>query len=240
MFREAAAQFGVELTPQEDYDWLVILGAGMLVDHLVDVEKADIAEPFEEIVSGHIREDLSADIQIRAINYMLRQTEEGRRRIFDRVRQVNELAAAQREAVLASEVVGIRITEADILSSLLSLPTEGVSDSAARSNFNFWLASWSRVGYLLDSLFDAKQDYRNGESGMRPTIRSRLRFALAASKESVTALKRTPPRLLGKCALNGINYVVRQKRVKLLEDSSCLKKTGSDLAGATSARLGKM
>ena len=215
LFREAARQFGVKPTEQEDYDWIVILGAAMLVDHLVDVERTDIVAPVRTIVAGTIRQDLNADIQTRTANYVFRQTAAGQQLFFDRIRRVNELAEAQREATAAREVIDIRRTEADIFSAMLSLSILDESDAAARINFNLWLNSWAKVGYLVDSLIDVAKDYKNGESGVPPTLGARLLFAAAVSIESATALRRTPPKLLGTCALYAFKDIFNQKRVKL-------------------------
>jgi hypothetical protein len=217
LFHSAANQFGVELTDEESYDWAVVLGGSMLLDHLVDVEQVDITGPFQEITSGHFRDDLSRDIQVRFANFMHRQDEQGRQALLDGVRTVDELAERQRNAGSVQEIIDIRREEADILSSFLELETDGHPDAAARKRFNRWVNSWSRVGYMLDSLFDIKQDYENGEVGLRPTLSDRIKLAKAAATESALAVKRTPPNLFGKCVLNGIRYVVLDMKLPVTE-----------------------
>jgi hypothetical protein len=219
LFRNAAESFGVDLLDQEDYDWLVVMGAAMLVDHLIDVEGLDINSPFQDIIDGNLREDLHPDLQIRAVNYMRRQNPQQRAVIFDSVALVDELSGAQRKATKPNEVVDIRLAEADVLAQLLSLETGKGSDSHARIKLNKWISSWSRTGYLLDSLADIKTDYSTGQSGVYPSIWARLIYATAASRESIAALSRTPPSLLGKCAMSGVNYVVKQRRVNVQASS---------------------
>ena len=68
LFYDAAQAFGVELTPQETYDWRVILGSAMVADHLLDIEKKDIGIAFGNILSGSIRPDLDRDAQVRTVN----------------------------------------------------------------------------------------------------------------------------------------------------------------------------
>jgi hypothetical protein len=70
---------------------------------------------------------------------------------------------------------------------------------------------------MLDSLFDIKQDYENGEVGLRPTLSDRIKLAKAAATESALAVKRTPPNLFGKCVLNGIRYVVLDMKLPVTE-----------------------
>ncbi|HEX5455965.1 MAG TPA: hypothetical protein VFW77_01225 [Candidatus Saccharimonadales bacterium] len=218
LFHAAADQFGVELTDEESYDWAVVLGGSMLLDHLVDVEQVDITGPFQEITSGHFRDDLSRDIQVRFANFMHRQDEQGRQALLDGVKSVDELARSQRNAETVQEIIDIRREEADLLASFLKLPTDGLLDASARKEFNRWVNSWSRVGYMMDSLFDIKQDYENGEVGLRPTLSDRIKLAKAAAEESVVAIKRTPPSLFGKCVLNGMRYVVFNMKLPVTEE----------------------
>lgn len=219
LFRQAAECFGVELSEHEDYDWLVVMGAAMLIDHLVDVEGLDIKAPFQQITNGSLREDLHPDLQIRAINYMRRQNAEQQAFVFEAVSQVNELSIAQRKATRAKETVDIRLAEADILAQLLSLETADKPDMQARTRLNRWISSWSRTGYLLDSLADIGDDFSSGQSGVYPSVGARLVYATAASRESLTALGRTPPSLIGKCAMIGVNYVIKQRRVDVQTSS---------------------
>ena len=212
LFRSAAREFDVDVTDQEDYDWLVELGAGMLIDHLVDVEKQDVSPLFRDIIAGNLRTDLAADLQIRAINYMGRKPLEARQQIYQWVQEVNDLAIAQRNATKPAEVIDINIRESEILSSLLSLEHQGMDDEDERLAFNGWLRGWGRTGYLLDTLVDAKADYANGESGVKPTPFVMAHYASVLSAEAAVSLRKTPSRLLGKSALVGLNYVVRGMR----------------------------
>lgn len=215
LFREAARQFGVHVTTQEDYDWLVELGAGMLIDHLVDVEKEDIGPLFRDIANGNIRQDLNHDIQIRTINYLGRQTPEAMSTILRQVEEVNELAIAQRHATKPKEVVDIRIAEAEIFAAILALDESTEQDEVARRSFNTWLRGFSRTGYLVDTLFDVREDFESGGSGVRPGASALREYAFYATQESLNALKKTPPGLIGKCALAGFNYVMKQKRLSV-------------------------
>lgn len=212
LFRSAAEEFGVQLTTQEYYDWLVELEAAMLIDHLVDVERKDVPPHFHEIVSGKFRDDLAADIQIRAVNYMGRQPGEYREQIYTWVEEVNDLAVAQQNASKPGDVVDINVREAEILAALLALKFDDTSDEQARQNFNNWLRGWSRTGYLLDVLVDMKSDFESGESGVRPSAFAAAHYATALAGESITSMAKTPPALIGKCALVGMNYVIRGKR----------------------------
>lgn len=213
LFREAARQFDVNLSEQEDYDWLAQFGACMLIDHLVDVEKTDLPLFFKNIMNGRIRNDLNSDVQVRAINYMGRLTPEARERIFTQVAEVNGLVSAQRSASKAAEVVDIRIAEADIFTSVVALEETGELDGDARKSFNAWLVGASRAAYLIDSMFDMREDYENGETSVKPNAAARLHYINAAVHESLSALKRTPAGLVGKSALVAVNYVMKQRRL---------------------------
>ena len=82
LFRSAAQRFGVELSEEEDYEWMVGLEFAKLVDHLVDVEKQDASSSYKDIVSGNLRSDLKTDIQIRTINFMARRSPEERAKLL--------------------------------------------------------------------------------------------------------------------------------------------------------------
>jgi len=215
LFREAARHFGVNLTDQEDHDWLVGLEAGMLIDHLVDVEKENVNLQFRAIIEGNLRQDLYPDAQIRAINYMARLNPEARQIILGYVDQVNELAIAQRQATRAQEVADIRITEADIFAAILSVHESDGPDAQARQRFNRWLQGFSRTGYTLDTLVDMREDFASGESGVAPTAAARVYYGKIASREALSAMRKTPLSLLGRCALVGANYVVKQKKLSI-------------------------
>jgi hypothetical protein len=217
LFREAARQFDVDLSKQEDYDWLAQFGACMLIDHLVDVEKTDLPLFFNDIISGSIRDDLNPDVQVRAINYMGRLAPEARGRIFSQVAQVNKLVTAQRSASKATEVVDIRIAEADIFTSVVALEETDGMDESARKSFNAWLLGASRAAYLMDTMFDMRKDYENGETSVKPSAVARLQYAHAATREGLFALKRTPAGLIGKSALVAVNYVMKQRRLDVTE-----------------------
>lgn len=211
LFIATAESFGVKLTAQERYDWQATLGASMLIDHLIDVEKSDINEPFQKIMAGNIRPDLNQDIQIRSINYLGRQTAETRARIFDLVPMVGKLAIEQRNATKAKEVINIRKTEAPILASILSVSAAG-EDSAARIKFNDWIQSWSTVGYLTDSLIDMRADYANGESSVKPTPAAAVTYAHAAASEGFKALKNMSPKLIAMAANHAFKSLILNRK----------------------------
>ncbi len=215
LFREAARQFGVDLTEQEDYEWMAGLEFAKLVDHLVDVEKQDASTSYKEIISGKLRDDLNSDIQVRTINFMARKSLDERAGILEILDEVNTLVTAQRIATKASEVVDIRFTEAELLTSLFALEERGLTDDAARQTFNKWLDQWHRAGYLVDTLFDMRDDFKNGETSVIPTVGAGLHYAGVASRESFTAVRKTPAALIGKCALEGFRYVILQKSINV-------------------------
>jgi len=215
LFRNSAHNFGVTLSQQEDYDWLAVMQTCMLVDHLADEEKTDISVAFDGIFSGEMHENLDYDAQVRAHNYMHRQSEAKQQRIIELIAIVQALIKNQRDTSSVEELIEIRLSEATVLTELLSLNVSDSDDAEARANFNSWLSSWAAVGYLLDSLIDMKADYDNGESSVLPTKNSRLRLLKPLARESMKAIPATPVKVLGECALNGFNYVVRNNRADL-------------------------
>ena len=217
LFRGAARSFGVELEDQEDEDWRAMLGGAYLVDHLLDIDKTDIMPGVAAIVSGELIEGLHERTQVRFREYMLRQEESRYDDIIRRLEQVSSLSHRQALAESAQEVIDIRREEADLLAYLLGLPTHNRRDSVARERFNDWLVGWSRCGYLLDTLIDMKLDYDNGDSGVRPTTRAKAVIAGVAVKESLIATRKTPLRLLGKCALVGARYLLLNKKPDLTD-----------------------
>ncbi len=222
LFGEIARSFGVEVTDEDQQHWRSVLGAAMLLDHLLDVEdlsssngaeRRDFVGSFVTLMQGNLRDDLDRTTQVRAANYMARQTPERQQGIYGDVLAVDELTRRQRQTAKAGELVDIRLTEADILSSLLALNHEtDTPDASARESFNKWVQSWSRVGYTLDSLIDLKRDYENRESQVRPTVLARAVIARTVVVEGGVALKRTPARAMASCAVNGFRYVIKQDR----------------------------
>jgi len=215
LFRNSAEAFGVHLSPQEDYDWLVIIGASMLVDHLVDVEKSNLEESFDAIAKGHVREDLNKDVQVRTINYLVRQSEEKKSKIARQLSKVSLLTEEQRNATKARSVVAVRIAESGIFSSLLHLEHNNTDDSEAREKFNRWVDTWSRFGYLLDSFVDIREDFDQASSQVAPTILNRLVYAKAALKEGAELFTRTPKKIVGKIALVGLRYIFLRRKVQV-------------------------
>jgi hypothetical protein len=222
LFGEIATSFGVDVSNADHHHWRSVLGAAMLLDHLLDVEdksnkgvpeKEGFVRSFVVLMQGQLRDDLDEVIQIRTVNYMARQHPERQQKIYDDVLTVDELTRRQRQTTDVHDLVDIRLTEADILSSLLALDyEENIPDANARGSFNQWVQSWSRVGYTLDSLVDLKEDFQNGESMVRPTLHARGILAKTVATESGVAVKRTPPRTMVKCAVNGFRYVIKEHR----------------------------
>lgn len=208
LFRDAAQLTGVELHPQEDLDWGYLMEGASLVDHLLDTEKVSVVPEMRRIGAGTYRPDLHLLSQMHFADYVGRQTEEKLDGMFDQLLRVEELVHAQREATKAREVVEIRVEEADILASFLSLPVGNTVDAYNRIVFNDWLVGFSRAGYLVDSFIDLKKDFVNGESGVKPTARARAVVGSAAVKEGIAALNKTPPKLLKKCGATAVKYVV--------------------------------
>lgn len=214
LFRQIALSMGVELSPQEDYDWLAIMQMCMLIDHLGDESQTDIASSLFDIASGSLSSDLDMDAQVRTHNYIHRQSPERQKRLFDLATGMDALLQEQRVNTTIERYIDIRKAEAGILVELLSL-TDSAKDHQSRIEFNEWLKSWAHVGYLLDSLIDMNSDYMNGESSVKPSISARFSLLRPLLKESLVALQRTPNRQIGKCALNAVNYLARNKRVQM-------------------------
>ncbi len=212
LFRMAAQEFGVNLSEQEDNDWRALLGGAYFVDHLLDIDKDDVQSRVVALASGQLLDSLHENTQIRFREYLLRQAETRYEDIIRRLGQVSSLAHQQASAKSASDVITVRRQEADLLAYLLALPAEDRPDAEAREKFNDWLLGWSRAGYLLDSLVDMGLDYKNSDSGVEPTIRSRVSVGAAAIKETFIAARKTPPRLLGHCALVGFRYLLLNKK----------------------------
>lgn len=215
LFRSVARNMGVELSEQEDYDWLVLMQLCMLLDHLADEEQTDITSALEAIYDGELRRDLNTDAQVRTHNYLHRQPPESREKLLGKAKKVQALLETQRTLQSADELVRQRQQEAIILAEILSLEQVGGSDNQARLKFNTWLKSWASVGYLLDSLLDLGSDYENHESLVRPSFSTRLAIAKPLMREAIVAVRETPVREIGKCALNGFNYLARNRRVTM-------------------------
>lgn len=217
LFNRAAEVFGVELTEQEDNDCRALLGGAYLVDHLLDIDKTDIMPYLSSIIAGHGIPTLHQDTQVRFRNYMLRQSEASYDDIMRRLDGVSLFAHRQTEARTAGEVIDVRLEEADLLTHFLALPTDSRSDSAAREKFNTWLGGWSRTGYLLDTLMDLRLDYRNGDSGLKPSVDAYATIAAATIKESLPAIRNTPMRLIGKCAIVGFKYTLLNMKPEMTD-----------------------
>lgn len=208
LFRDAAQLIGVDLQRQEDIDWGYLMEGAALVDHLLDTEKVSVVPEMRRIGAGEYRPDLHLSSQRNFANYVGRQTVEKLDGMFDQLERVEKLVQAQREATKAREVVEIRVEEANILASFLSLPVGDTVDAYNRIVFNDWLVGFSRAGYLVDSFIDLKKDFVNGESGVKPTARARAVVGTAAVREGVAALNKTPPQLIKKCGATAVKYVM--------------------------------
>jgi hypothetical protein len=215
LFREAAGAFKVQLKEDEYDGWRALLGGAYLVDHLVDNERADIMPAIADMLWGRFREDLHLDTQHRFRNYMLSQPQDEYEGLLNKLSQVNGLVEAQRQAITPQEVVAVRLQEADLLADMLSLPAEGHPDVFERIRFNNWLLGWSRAGYLVDSLRDIQDDYQNRDSGLEPSARARTSLARSAFKEILVAAQKTPPQLIGRCALVAFRYVSMNKKADM-------------------------
>lgn len=215
LFREAAKAYKVRLEEHEDNDWRALLGGAYLVDHLLDVEQIDIMPAINAIVAGELRDDLHTDTQARFANYMRRQPKDRYVDIMRRLGGVSAMAERQASATTAGEVIKVRLEEAELLAYLLSLPEDQRQDANGRRKFNKWLRGWSRAGYLLDSFIDMRDDYESGASGLEPTVKIRAQIGSTAAKEMARAAVKTPPQLLGKCALVGFRYLVLNKKPDL-------------------------
>lgn len=159
LLKEAAHELGVNLSDQELYDWLAVMEASLLIDHLADVEKVGAVAPFRQVLAGSFRSDLSQAVQVRTYNYFARQVPEQRQAMLARVSEVNDLTKAQRISTKPREVIDIRVNEAEIFASLLALEVTDTPDADGRQKFNDWIRHWSRAGYLIDSFFDVREDF---------------------------------------------------------------------------------
>lgn len=226
LFGEIASSFGVDVTPKDHQDWRTVLGAAMLLDHLLDNEDqssevvdgtSNFVRSFHVAMQGNIRDDLDYVTQVRGINYLASQTPERQQTLYENVLVVDELTRQQRTTTDVHELVDARLAEADILASLLALNyEEGASDAEARKSFNEWVRSWSRVGYTFDSLVDLKEDFENGEISVKPNLLAKAVIAKTVAVEGAVAVKRTPARAVAACAINGFKYVLKQRRPDVL------------------------
>lgn len=75
-----------------------------------------------------------------------------------------------------------------------------MNDESQRRRFNEWLEGFSRVGYLLDSYVDMKDDFADGNVTVPVTFKARLEILRVALPEAMRALRKTPKRTLGRVA----------------------------------------
>lgn len=174
-----------------------------------DVVEPDIAP---KLFSGEPIAGVPAELSEDCRQFIERQTEVRQSEIRQRLELVKLLVERQAAAVTPAEVVRIRREEAELLTNLSSLATDGRHDVSGRHRFNAWLGTFYSTGYLLDSFLDVKEDFENGASGVEPNLHSRLVIGAAAMKEALSATRKMSPRLLGKCALVAFRYEIRNKK----------------------------
>ncbi|MBI5906601.1 hypothetical protein HY857_00930 [Candidatus Saccharibacteria bacterium] len=216
LLAKVAESFGADIGDQEVRDWRALLGGAYIIDQLLDVEKSGSVVPhITSILAGENLEGIRIGSQDRIRKYMAAQTPERQSEIMDKIGLVGILTEALTETEEAEELVRLRNEEADVYSGLLALPVEGRHDAAQRSVFNDWLASFSRAGYLIDSLVDMKEDHQSGATSVRPSLRSRAVVGRHAVSETATTLRKTPYRAIGQIAMVGFRYQVLNRKPDL-------------------------
>jgi len=216
LFADAAKAFGVHLDSQENDDWRTLLMLGYVIDELVDVDRRqDIGQQLRAVLAGDSFQYGPPELPARFRAYMAAQTDTRQAEILARLDQVSGFVDAQANSTTVDELVAVQAQEAQLFAQVLSLPVEDRPDAAQRNRFNQWLQGFSRVGYLFDTLVDLQQDYEDGSSSVRPTFRAKAAIGRITIKESLAAVRKTPPRLLGKVAVVGLKYQFLGKRPNL-------------------------
>lgn len=212
LFTQVAEAFGVQLEEAEVVGWSDMLHLAYAIDEKIDVEHGSASGFIFDLLSDKYETGPMQRTQARFQDYMEHQSETRYQTIIERLGGISLLAKQQSEADTVEKVVNVRLAEADLFSYLLLLPTENMPDKIPREKFNKWLGSFSRAGYIVDSLIDIKEDYEGGSTNLRPSIATRIGLAKSAAKEAFGGLRKTPPRVLGKTLLVALKYEFQSRK----------------------------
>lgn len=189
-----------------------MLGAAHAIDELLDVDKADLQQEMVALFDGRPVRTFTTTLQQRCIEYVDSLSQERRNGVMDSLQKAGVLVRAIAQTVTVEELINLRLQEANLFANIMALQCENRQDAPQRRAFNSWLHCSLRCGYLVDSIVDMTPDYRNQESGVRPTVRARGALVKAAVPEAVTMIRSTPVRALGKAALVGFRHQVLKKK----------------------------
>ncbi len=208
LFRAVGESFGVDIGDRERQDWRVLLGALYVADHLIDDRRESELSPLVKLLEGDGLPGIDTEFQEACWDFMANQTPERRQEIYKNFGQMAEFASQLRATESIHELIRIRLQDAGVFADLLSLPTTDTIDPTERDDFNDWLLSFSRTGYLVNSLHDLGDDYQTGETSVKPTPKARLVLARSALRETIIGINKTPLRTIGSLTMVAFRYEV--------------------------------
>lgn len=212
LLAEVAQEFGVILNGYERKDWQTLGRAAYIIDQHLDAEKNGLSDIAPRLFSGEAVPGIPQEFTNDCRQLLERQNAARQMHIWHQLERVKPLVDAQASAVSATEVVKIRLDEADLLADMLSLPTDGRPDKTERQKFNAWLSAFCRTGYLVDSIKDLEEDFESGASGVRPSFQAKRILGSAALREVAAATRIMTARQLGKCAMVAIRYELKKQK----------------------------
>ncbi|HSX44006.1 MAG TPA: sugar transferase [Candidatus Saccharimonadales bacterium] len=196
MMHSVAASLGVQVTDDEHEYWRATLLAARCLDDVVDEEMRDPEEDVEGLLAGKPVAGMTSDEAEAFADVFKSLSVERQETMLDIIRALPINLQQRRTALSAQELMAINVEEAHMFAELLYL--EG--NTIARKNFNRWVNTFARAGYLTDMLLDARKDYEHGNVAIQLTGREKLQIGLYAARNSVNVLRNTPSHAYSKLA----------------------------------------
>lgn len=194
LFADLAEAFRIDVTEDDRHYWRVILNISRALDTLIDDDKVQtIAPHLRRLINAQPIEGLNKS-QAEDFAAVYRSLSVPRRQQIDRSVQMTDFARLRYDARTIEEFIAVTIDEAEYFAQLVAIDAErSPIDDEARQQFNAWLLTLGRTGYLLDSISDANADYKNEVIQIRPTIKTQLALARIAMAETKVCLTSAPP-----------------------------------------------
>lgn len=208
LLAQVADTMGVDLSEQEIEHWRTTFGITRALDDMIDEEGCKDIEPALTLLLngepvGQVTEKEALDFQAS----MATHPEAEKEHLKEEMKKIAAFANDKTQATSLKELLRLTRTEMEWYTALFELKESGAENTNNRRQFNSWLYDFMSSGYMLDSLVDMEDDFRNGNISVEPSLRRKKVLAVVALKEVARSASKTPLRHLGGVAYIGYRYL---------------------------------
>ncbi len=198
-----ATEFGVHTTEYDKNYWDTVATVTSAFYDMLDIDHiTDLLPYLDKASKGQSVPYLSTnDAEKFAAVYSTLTPE--RKMRFRRACKLSDFAVRRSQTTTPESYIECILDESHLYSDLAKIDERG-KDSLERQRFNNWLPSFIRSGYMLDTLIDIRSDFKNGLTGVRPSLRSYAVISRATYNETVACISQAPakvPFIMGTYAL---------------------------------------